>query len=82
MDHDYELASYERNTAHIHDKERLSKPVSYWRDIAAKRARAEESARDLAKASKGKRREKGEDNEPAPTLSAEDAQQLFYRGEG
>lgn len=38
MDHDYELASYDRTTYHIHDKERLSKPVSYWRDIAPTRA--------------------------------------------
>ena len=34
MDHDYELASYDRTTAHIHDKARLTKPISYWREIA------------------------------------------------
>ena len=34
MDHDYELASYDRTSHHIHDKERLSKPNSYWRSIA------------------------------------------------
>ena len=38
MDHDYELASYDRTTHHIHDKERLSKPNSYWRKIAPTRA--------------------------------------------
>ena len=38
MDHDYELASYDRTTHHIHDKERLSKPNSYWRGIAPTRA--------------------------------------------
>ena len=38
MDHDYELASYDRTTHHIHDKERLSKPMSYWRQIAPTRA--------------------------------------------
>ena len=38
MDHDYELASYDRTTHHIHDKERLSKPMSYWREIAPTRA--------------------------------------------
>ena len=38
MDHDYELASYDRTTHHIHDKERLSKPNSYWRSIAPNRA--------------------------------------------
>ena len=38
MDHDYELASYDRTTAHIHDKEQLSKPMSYWKSIAPTRA--------------------------------------------
>ena len=38
MDHDYELASYDRTSHHIHDKEKLSKPASYWRDIAPTRA--------------------------------------------
>lgn len=38
MDHDYELASYDRTSHHIHDKERLSKPNSYWRSIAPTRA--------------------------------------------
>ncbi len=34
MDHDYELASYDRTRHHIHDKQRLSKPLSYWKQIA------------------------------------------------
>jgi NADH-quinone oxidoreductase subunit I len=38
MDHDYEMAAYDRTTHHIHDKARLSKPVSYWRSIAPTRA--------------------------------------------
>ena len=38
MDHDYELASYDRTSHHIHDKDRLSKPNSYWRAIAPTRA--------------------------------------------
>ena len=38
MDHDYELASYDRTSHHIHDKEKLSKPNSYWRAIAPTRA--------------------------------------------
>ena len=38
MDHDYELASYDRTSHHIHDKEKLSKPNSYWRSIAPTRA--------------------------------------------
>jgi NADH-quinone oxidoreductase subunit I len=79
MDHDYELSSYDRTTAHIHDKERLSKPISYWHSIATKKAAAEEAARDLAEASKGKRREPGQE---APKLSEDMQQQLLYRGEG
>jgi len=34
MDHDYELASYDRTNNHIHDKQKLSKPLSYWKAIA------------------------------------------------
>jgi NADH-quinone oxidoreductase subunit I len=45
MDHDYELASYDRTTAHIHDKEKLSKPLSYWKAIAPTRAYEEMEAR-------------------------------------
>ena len=38
MDHDYELASYDRTTNHIHNKAKLSKPASYWQNIAPTRA--------------------------------------------
>ncbi len=34
MDHDYELASYDRTAAHIFDKDRLGKEFRYWRSIA------------------------------------------------
>lgn len=34
MDHDYELASYDRTTNHVFDKSRLSKEVRYWQNIA------------------------------------------------
>jgi NADH-quinone oxidoreductase subunit I len=79
MDHDYELASYDRTTAHIHDKERLSKPISYWREIATKKAEAEAAARDLAAAAKEKRKQAGEEQ---PQLAEEHARQLPYRGLG
>ncbi|MCP5098070.1 MAG: hypothetical protein GY943_21190, partial [Chloroflexi bacterium] len=83
MDHDYELASYDRSSAHIHDKERLSKPISYWREIAPKKAGAEEAARDFAKDKKSRKRtKKGEvSQEPDPTLAEETTRQLLYRGE-
>jgi NADH-quinone oxidoreductase subunit I len=79
MDHDYELASYDRSSAHIHDKARLSKPISYWREIAPQKAAAEAAAREMAEASKGKRRSK-DDEEQAPGLPEEHLQQLYYRG--
>lgn len=80
MDHDYELASYDRTTAHIHDKERLSKPLSYWKEIAPKKAAAEAAARDFAESNKKKRKSKDSDEE-APSLADEYARQLHYRGE-
>jgi NADH-quinone oxidoreductase subunit I len=85
MDHDYELASYSRTTAHIHDKERLSKPISYWREIAPKKADAEAAARTFAEQSKKKRKKKR--GEEADTAEQEDrieeakVRQLLYRGE-
>ena len=79
MDHDYELASYDRTHAHIHDKARLSKPISYWREIAPKKAEAEAAARDLAEQSKGRRRSK-DDEEPKPQLPEEQQRQLYFKG--
>ncbi len=38
MDHDYELASYDRTSNHIFDKEKLSKEMRYWKTIAPTRA--------------------------------------------
>lgn len=45
MDHNYEMASYDRTTAHIHDKDHLSKPFSYWKSIAPTTAEEEAAAR-------------------------------------
>lgn len=45
MDHDYELASYDRTSNHIYDKAKLSKPVSYWQAIAPTVAAEELAAR-------------------------------------
>lgn len=81
MDHDYELASYDRTTAHIHDKERLSKPISYWREIAPKKAAAEAAAREFAEANKKKRKAKDGDAEETPRLPEEHSRQLIYKGE-
>lgn len=45
MDHVYELASYDRSSGHIYNKERLSKPVSYYAEIRPKNYAREEAAR-------------------------------------
>ena len=45
MDHDYELASYDRTTNHIFDKQKLSKEFRYWKTIAPNRSVAEAEAR-------------------------------------
>lgn len=45
MDHDYELASYDRTTTHIYNKEKLSKELRYWRSIAPTTSAAEAEAR-------------------------------------
>jgi len=79
MDHDYELASYDRRTAHIHDKERLSKPLSYWREIAPKKAEAEDLARQMAEAAKTRKKDK--DGEAREARLAEVVtRQLYYQG--
>jgi NADH-quinone oxidoreductase subunit I len=45
MDHDYELASYDRTANHIYDKDKLSKEFRYWRTIAPTTAHEEMEAR-------------------------------------
>jgi NADH-quinone oxidoreductase subunit I len=55
MDHDYELASFDRHAEHIFNKEKLSKPASYYSDIRPANAaiddsiRAEKAAKKAAK---------------------------------
>ena len=45
MDHDYELASYDRTSNHIFDKNKLSKEFRYWQHIAPTRAEEEMTVR-------------------------------------
>jgi NADH-quinone oxidoreductase subunit I len=57
MDHDYELASYDRSQDHIFDKERLLKPASYYASIRPKNYHLEEEIKrekEAAKAAKEK----------------------------
>ena len=51
MDHDYEIASLERMSHHIYDKDKLSKPASYYASIRPVNNAAEEAAK-AAKAAK------------------------------
>jgi len=54
MDHDYEIASYDRRQAHIFDKQRLSRPVSYYAAIRPSNYASEEEARKEKEARKAK----------------------------
>ncbi len=58
MDHVYELASYDRSSAHIYDKERLSKPASYYAEIRPKNYTLEEAARAEKEALKAAKKRK------------------------
>jgi NADH-quinone oxidoreductase subunit I len=49
MDHDYELASYNRN---IYDKARLSKPAKYYESVRPVNAAQENAARAAKEAAR------------------------------
>ena len=52
MDHNYELASYDRTEAHLFDKERLMKPASYYAEIRPRNYEREEEIRREKEAKK------------------------------
>ncbi len=56
MDHDFELAVYDRHDRNIYNKEKLSKPVSYYASIRPTNYAKEEAARAEAEAAKAARR--------------------------
>ncbi len=58
MDHVYELASYDRLSAHIFNLERLSKPVSYYAEIRPQNYAREEAARAEKEALKAAKKSK------------------------
>jgi NADH-quinone oxidoreductase subunit I len=60
MDHNYELSVYDRHTKDIYNKERLSKPVSYYAEIRPTNYRREETARAEAEAAKAARKGRAE----------------------
>lgn len=55
MDHDYELASFERLTDHIYNKEKLSKPADYYAMVRPGNNRLEEAVRAEKAAKKAER---------------------------
>ncbi len=56
MDHDYELAVYDRHARNIYNKAKLSKPVSYYASIRPSNYSREEAARAEAEAAKAARK--------------------------
>lgn len=58
MDHDYEQAVYERHDKNIFNKERLSRPVSYYAGIRPRNYEAEEAIRREKEARKAARAQK------------------------
>jgi NADH-quinone oxidoreductase subunit I len=56
MDHDYEIASYERHSQNIYNLEKLSKPVSYYAEIRPTNYAREEAARQAEKEAKAARK--------------------------
>lgn len=56
MDHDYELAVYDRHSLNIYDKAKLSQPVSYYESIRPDNYNREEAARAEAEAAKAARK--------------------------
>ena len=56
MDHDYELAVYDRHAQNIYDKQKLDRPLSYYAGIRPTNYAREEAARAEAEAAKAARR--------------------------
>lgn len=83
MDHDFELADYEREVGHIHNLDRLLKPISYYASIrptwnakeeAARRAAEEEKERKAAeKAAAAAASKAAAAPAPAPQVTTEGA---------
>jgi NADH-quinone oxidoreductase subunit I len=63
MDHDYELAVYDRHKVNIYDKDKLMKPVSYYASIRPTNYTREEEARAAAEAAKAARKAAGQKTE-------------------
>jgi NADH-quinone oxidoreductase subunit I len=60
MDHDYELAVYDRHKNNIYDKDKLMKPLSYYASIRPVNFEREETARQEAEAARAARKAPGQ----------------------
>lgn len=60
MDHDYELSVYDRHTHNIYNKEKLSKPLSYYASIRPTNYQREEAIRAEAEAAKAAKKASAE----------------------
>jgi len=56
MDHNYEIATYQRHSENIYDLQKLAKPVSYYAKIRPTNYAREEAAREAEKAAKAARK--------------------------
>jgi NADH-quinone oxidoreductase subunit I len=56
MDHDFEIASYDRFAGHIYNKDKLMRPVSYYASIRPRNFQREEQARAEKEAAKAARK--------------------------
>lgn len=72
MDHDYELASFDRHANHIFNKERLSRPAEYYEDIRPGQYGVNETIR-LEKAEKKRIREEAKAAKAAAKAAAAEA---------
>jgi formate hydrogenlyase subunit 6/NADH:ubiquinone oxidoreductase subunit I/predicted flap endonuclease-1-like 5' DNA nuclease len=74
MDHDFELADYERTVGHIHDIYRLTKPASYYASIRPTWNAREEEAR-LAAEEEKRRKDEEKQRQAAERAAAEVAKE-------
>jgi NADH-quinone oxidoreductase subunit I len=84
MDHDFELADYDREVAHIHDLDRLLKPASYYASIRPTWNAQEEAARRAAEEEKKRKEEekKRKAAEKAAAKAAKAKAEAAATGEG
>ncbi|MDX1523704.1 MAG: 4Fe-4S binding protein, partial [Anaerolineae bacterium] len=80
MDHDFELADYERDKGHIHDLERLMKPASYyaairptWNALETERRRQEEEEKARKAAEKAAAKAQKEAEQAAAAAAKKEA---------